>query len=167
MSNENDAMEIPVAPSASSNKRVLLGCGIGCGLLVFVSIILVFLLIVLGNRALNTMDVRSKPYLEQEYQVWKDGGVITPEQAAVYDALYDTVYDEELGSRWVTICVLFLMVLHTEDGEISESEIEHAQTLLDDIHAQPGLGMEYWTKFMKTDEELKRLSQTLPLLVRE
>ncbi len=164
---EYDAANIQAPPSGGSNRRVLLGCGIGCGLLIFVLVILIAATFFLGNRALTTMDELSKPYLEREYTVWKDEGIIKAEQTEVYDALYDTVYDEQLGSRWVTICALFIMVYHTEDGAVTDEEVVQAQTLLDDIREQPGLGFAYWGEFMQSDEGLQEISQKVPLLVQK
>ena len=167
VTDENDVMDIPAAPSGGSNRRVLMGCGIGCGLLIFVGIVLVVAIFFLGDRALTKMDSLSKPYLEREYPVWKEHGIINAEQAEVYDALYDAVYDEELGSRWVTICALNMFVYHTDDDTITDSELEHAQALLDDIREQPGLGFSYWGEFIQSDEGLQEASQKVPLLVQE
>lgn len=164
---QTDQLDVQPSPRGGSKNRVLLGCGIGCGLLIFLAIVLGIGIYVLGNRALTQMDTMSKPYLEREYQAWKENDVITPERQAVYDPLYETVYDEELGSRWVTICVLFLMYYHTEDGQITDAEAADAQQLLDDIRAQPGLGIKYWSEFIESDPELQRISQKVPLLVRE
>ena len=160
-----DAVEIPAAPSGGSNRRVLLGCGIGCGLLVFLVVIGTILFVIMGNKALNKMDALSKPYLEEEYPLWKEGGIITAENEEVYEGLYGAVFDEELGSRWVTICALIMVVYHTEDGTITAAEIEQAQGLLDDINEQPGLGFTYWGEFIQSDEGLQEASQKVPLLV--
>jgi hypothetical protein len=162
-----DAVEIQAAPSGGSNRRVMLGCGIGCGLLVFLIIVGIILIVVLGNVALNRMDELSKPFLENQYPVWKEEGIIKADQAEVYDALYDAVYDEALASRWVTLCTLIVMVYHTEDGKIMDEEIEQAQTLLDDIHEQPGLGIVHWDAFMKSDEGFQDVTRKIPVLVQQ
>ncbi len=167
MTDEHQPMDIQAAPSGGSNSRVLLGCGIGCGLLIAIVIVLSVAMYFLGNRALTTMDELSKPYLEQEYPVWKSEGIINEDQAEVYDALYDTVYDEELGSRWVTICTLIMMVYHTEDSVVTDEEVAQAQSLLDDIREQPGLGFTYWGEFIQSDEGLQEASQKVPLLVQK
>jgi len=164
---ENDVMEIQAAPSGGSNRRVLMGCGIGCGLLVFLVIVGVIAIVYLGDIALTKTDEMSKPYLEREFAVWKEEGIIKADQAEVYDALYGTVFDEDLASRWVTICVLIVMEYHIDDSVVTDEEVEQAQAMLDDIREQPGLGFTYWVEFLQSDEELQEIWQKVILLVQE
>jgi len=137
----------------------LMGCGIGCGILVVAAIIGIVLMGGLAYFATRKVMEEGKgeitSELNKKYDEYVQKGLIPEENQPLFDELRDLANNEKASFPAILMC--FVAIQSTfEDGEVSESELKAATDVRDYVNENPEVGFIGMGTFIGEHPELQK-----------
>lgn len=121
----------------------LMGCGIGCGVLIIAIIVGVVLVGGLGYFAMKKVMEEGKgevvAELNTQYDTYIENGAIPAEHRPLYDELRDLAVSDASSFPAVLMCFVAIQASF-EDGEVTEQEVQIATEVRDFVKKDPQVG---------------------------
>lgn len=137
----------------------LMGCGIGCGILVIAGIVGVLLLGGLGYFAAKKVMEQGKgeviAELNKEYDRYVADGVIPEEHKPLFDELHTLGTAESSSFPAILMCLVAIEAA-LEDGEVTEEEVRVATDVRDFVKENPHVGFIGMGTFIGEHPELQQ-----------
>ncbi len=135
----------------------LVGCGIGCAVVVVVGIIGIVALGGLSyfmfDKVMQEGKIELVKELNREYQKLNDEGKIPEEHRPVLDELVALAKGDEVSAMAIGMCVMTIDTAF-QDGEISEDEAQAFVLYRDFLKENPDAGMMAVATFLSEHPEL-------------
>lgn len=135
-------------------KTLMLGCGVGCGVIALVALILFVVVAMLFPRFLESKSPQIAQSIQRDYTDLKNEGRIPAESLPVYDAVAGLT-TEAKPSFWGLLVIKAALDNHLADGKISPEEKEEATKLTEFMKANPGAGFFAIRSFVSEHPELE------------
>ncbi|MEA3366174.1 MAG: hypothetical protein U9Q79_11100 [Candidatus Hydrogenedentes bacterium] len=137
----------------------LMGCAIGCGILVVAGIVVVLLLGGLGYFAAKKVMEEGKDEviaeLNKEYDSYVTDDVIPEEHKPLFDELHTLGTDKSSSFPAILLCLVAIEAA-LEDGEVTEEEVRVATDVRDFVKENPQVGFFGMGTFIVEHPELQQ-----------
>ena len=154
--------------SSGANKW-LWGCGIGCGVLLLLVIVLGGVMYFVIQTGLQTMGEMASQQIEEQYEAMRQQADIPEEYEATYDELVRIATGED-ASPWVRVLALPVILGTLEGGEVTEEEFEMVQHVAEVFRENPDAGLmdlqrifeehpELYESFQQIQEQLEEAEE--------
>ncbi len=150
----------PPPPPKSSGLKWLIGCGIGC----FIILILLGVIMAAGGyflaRQFPELKATMASQLSQQYEQAKTAGEVPAEHIPTFDAIVNAVQQEETSFMGAVIGMAAVMG-SIQDSTVSAEEAEAAQATLELLQTNPDVGLMEGGQFVESHPVLQQKVQEL------
>ena len=150
---EQDMYEQHEHQQSGGQNKWLWGCGIGCGALLVLAIVLAGVMYFVVRTGLDTMGDMASQQLEEHYDTMREQAGIPEEYQATYDELVSIATGED-ASPWVRLLALPVVFGTLEDGEVTEEEFEMVQHVVEVFRENPDAGLTDLQRIFEEHPEL-------------
>ena len=133
----------------------LLGCGIGCGVLIVLAVVVGVAIVLLARKGMETASREMAENLASEYAQLKNTGKVPEQHAALFDEIVQIAQSSGASLYARTLC-LAVVLGALDDGAVNESELKVAQDLLALLRGNPDLGMFQMSTFMQNHPQFQQ-----------
>ncbi len=148
----------------SQKKTILMGCGIGCGLVLTVAIVLLGIGAGLAVRLMKSEVPKLAPLVAKDYANFKATNRVPADRAAVYDDLAKMAQQPDATFQML-IVVKAVFDLHLDDGKVTDSELAEATAVRDYFKSHPDASyfavLWFVRKFPDINQETTRAGTSL------
>ncbi len=135
-------------------KTLMLGCGVGCGVLIVVAAAIIVAAVVVFPRFMATKAPQIAQKVQSDYASLKAAGQVPADSVSEYDALL-LLADPSKSSYMGLSLIKVAFESHLADGKVSAEEKAEAVALTEFLKANPGAGYMRLREFVKKHPELE------------
>jgi hypothetical protein len=148
-----------MSQGSSNTMKWVLGCGLGCLVLVIVCVVLVagggYFAFTKGTAALGELMAQG---LKTKYDALKAEGAIPAERVAAYDEMVQ-IGQAKTTSPWATIMIAGAILGPLDDKQVSAEEAAQVQTVFDFVKSNPDCSVMEYGQFVEQHPELQGIMQ--------
>ncbi|MFP4172381.1 MAG: hypothetical protein ACLFV4_05655 [Candidatus Hydrogenedentota bacterium] len=137
---EPDMYEEQGHQKSSGANKWLWGCGIGCGVLLVLVIVVGAVMYFVVQTGLQTMGEIASQQIDEQYEPMKEQADIPEDYEATYDEVA-AIATGENASPWARVLALPVVLGTLEDGEVTEDEFEMVQHVAEVLRENPDAGL--------------------------